>query len=116
MADSNVIQELLATYREAAIHAAEFATSSSEQSNRWADAGIVAYKMLSVTPEGRSGIMALQSDENPYVRGLAAAHSLQWAPQEARAVLEALRDNDGAGAFEAKWTLIEYDNGTLSFD
>ncbi len=116
MISSNTVEEALALYREAAIRAAGASTSNPEESNRWADTGIACYRQLSATPEGKAGIIALMSDENVYVRCLAAAHSLQWMPEAARTTLEVLRDADGPGSFEAKWTLIEYDSGTLSFD
>ena len=109
------VDEAIALYREAAIRAACIATSDPQESNKWADKGMACYRSLSATPEGISRIIELMSDDNPYVRGLAAAHSLQWKPEEAKATLEIIRDSDGPGAFEAKWTLIEYENGSLTF-
>ncbi|NQU19711.1 MAG: DUF2019 domain-containing protein [Candidatus Nealsonbacteria bacterium] len=56
------------------------------------------------------------SHDNPHVRLWAAAHSLEWAPDAARVALEKLRDGDGPGSFDAKWTLKEYERkGRLSF-
>lgn len=116
MTVNDAVKEVLARYREAAIGAATFATSNPNESYKWAKTLIRCYRTLCDSVEGKNGIIALMSDDNPYVRGIAASHSLQWVPDEARVVLEALLHDDGPGAFEAKWTLIEYDEGNLKFD
>lgn len=104
--------ELLAAFREAA------ANDSSKVSlrNKAADQVHRSYKRLRETEEGRAGIVALMSDPDPHVRLVAAAHSLFWDEETARAVLEALRDGDGPGSFEAKHTLLAFEKGTLKFD
>ena len=57
------------------------------------------------------------SDPSPYVRLAAAARSLQWFPEQARRVLEGLRDDKAFHySFDAKMTLQEFDKGLLSFD
>ena len=114
--DSKSIDNTLLQYREAAIHAANTATSDPSESNKWARQGRTCYMELRNSIEGRDGIVALMSDENPYVRTLAASHSLQWTPERARNVLKEIWESNGPGAFEAKWTLREYDGGTLIFD
>lgn len=74
------------------------------------------YIELKKTKEGQEAITNLIYDPNPKVKTWAAAHSLEWAPKRARAVLEELRDGGGPYSFDAKWTLIEYDRKKLSFD
>ena len=111
----STIDDLLHRFRETAIANAEWALRDPEKANRAYYEGLACYKVLKDTEQGRKGIIELMDDEDPYVRLVAAAHSLQWAPKAARRVLEELRDSDGPGAFSAKWTLIEYDKGRLTF-
>ncbi len=74
------------------------------------------YVVLRQTQAGRDAITSLMSHEHPSVRLWAASHSLEWAPDAARATLEQLRVSDGPVSFEAKWTLKEYQKkGRLSF-
>lgn len=50
-----------------------------------------------------------------FVEGWASGHALFWDEDKARSVLEALRDDPGAGVvtLEAKYTLREFDRGRL---
>jgi hypothetical protein len=76
-------------------------------------------KRLAATPEGQAAITALLYDEDAHVRLSAASHSLRWAEPEARAVLEALRDDPtdrSMAGFDAKYVLREHDAGRLTFD
>ncbi len=74
------------------------------------------FSALRQSEEGRQAITALMAHDNPRVRLWAAAHSLEWAPQAAQAMLEEERDGGGPVSFEAKWTLREYHRkGHLSF-
>jgi hypothetical protein len=107
-------EELLLRFRDAAIGNADI--SDPKKASLCDDVGHACYRELRQTEEGRQGMIALMTDDNPYVRVCAAARSLCWAPEEARRVLEEIRDGDGPGAFTAKWTLIEYDKGRLTFD
>lgn len=113
MPRDETITELVAAYREAAVGTG---SNDPKQNSKNADELAVCYKALRKTEVGRAGIIGLISDNDPHVRGWAAAHSLQWVPEIARPALEALRDNDGPGAFAAKWTLKEFDAGSLAFD
>jgi hypothetical protein len=105
--------ERLKEYREAAIGASD---RNPERQNEWARRVHESYKALRETEAGKKGIIALMSDPSPYVRLWAASHSLQWVPENAQLVLEALRDSGGPGSFTAKWTLIQFKGGKLSFD
>jgi hypothetical protein len=68
---------------------------------------------LRETPEGRAGITAMVGDPNPTVRCWAAAHSLFWDEDVARAELEAQAASGGLGTVDAKYTLQEFDRGRL---
>jgi len=85
------------------------------KANQCADELHAHYLALRHTQAGRDAITSLMSHEDTSVRLWAAGHSLEWAPDAAQAVLEELRDSDGPVSFEAKWTLIEYHRGRLSF-
>lgn len=107
------MEETLWNYRVAAIEAQN---PDLAKANEWSVKLHDCYKTLRRTEEGRKGILSLLIDNNPYVRLWAGAHVLEWAPDVGRPVLEKLRDEDGPGAFDAKWILIEHDKGLLAFD
>lgn len=101
-------------YRKGAVGTADI--SDPEKANKCQAQMHACYKILRETDAGRESIVALMSDVEPSVRCWAAAHSLQWRPQLARRVLEALRDSQGPYSFSAEMTLEEYDKGRLTFD
>lgn len=84
--------------------------------NKFHDQMHAAYKILKDSEEGRQKILGLFNHENPFVRLCAAAHGLQWEPEEAKRVLVAIRDGQGPGSFSAEITLKEFEKGALSFD
>jgi hypothetical protein len=104
---------LLSMYRQAA-HGTS--VRDPDAANRSHDTMHACYKILRQTEEGRRGIVSLMDDVSPHVRLWAAAHSLQWIPDRARACLEALRESGGPGAFDAEITLEEFSKGSLRFD
>jgi hypothetical protein len=107
--------QLLTQFRQAAERAGNI--SDPKAQNKAARKVQECYRLLSTTAEGRTGIMGLMGDANPNVRLCAAARSLQWSPAKARKVLEALRDERAFPySFDAEMTLVEFDNGSLSFD
>jgi hypothetical protein len=108
------VAELAARYREAAHRSGDI--SNPKRQNEWADEVHRLYRQLASTTAGRDAIIQLTDDTDPHVAGWAAAHSLQWTPDRARKVLERIRDGGGPGSLSAKWTLREFDGGTLSFD
>ena len=108
------LDDMLRAYRELAIAVGDI--SNPKRQNQRFDQLHAYYKKLRNTQEGRDGIAQLMRDANPFVRLAAAAHSLDWRTEEARRVLEELRDSDGEGAFTAKWTLKEFERGRLRFD
>jgi hypothetical protein len=115
MLDKESVTRILAEYRQAAVVTDDLA--DTEKQNQAAHRIHACYKALRETEEGRAGIIALMSDPSPHVRAWAAAHSLQWMPDAAQEVLEALRDeNVFPYSFDAEMTLEEYRKGRLSFD
>ena len=107
------MNELIQQFRQAIVRTGN---DDPKVANNAADDAHRVFKLLRQTDEGRRSFMALMSDDDPHVRCAAAARSLSWAPDSARAVLVALREGDGPASFDAKWTLIEFDKGRLSFD
>lgn len=109
------VASLLAQYRQAADVTDELADSRKQ--NQAAHRIHACYKALRETEEGKEGIIALMSDPNPHIRVWAAAHSLQWVPETAQAVLQALcNENVFPYSLDAQMTLEEYRTGRLSFD
>ena len=111
------IKKVIERYRQGAIMHSDF--SNTKKANKGADQVHACYNILRETEEGRQVIIAMMDDSDPGVRGWAAVHSLQWVPQRARAVLEALsqsKDIPWQTSFDAEMTLKEYDKGNLKFD
>ncbi len=106
--------QLIHQYREAA---EKTGNADPKEANKGALKLVELYRELSKTSEGQKEITTLLSDKNPYVRSWAAAHTLQWDPDRARPVLEALRDSKESlpVSFDAEMTLKEFDAGRLKF-
>jgi hypothetical protein len=114
MSTNREIAELVTKYRAAAE-----GTEGSEpkRQNRCAREVRACYEVLRQSEAGRRGILTLLNDPSPAVRVWAASHGLAWAPESARATLEAIRDSRlFPHAFSAEMTLEEFDKGTLRFD
>lgn len=115
MSQAKTVSELLVRYRQTADRADVL--SDPKEQNKAADQLHACYKKLRESEEGRNGLIALMEDSSPHVRCWAAAHSLQWVPERARRILEALRDEDVFPySFDAKMTLEEFEKGSLTFD
>ena len=72
---------------------------------------------LEDSAEGKESISALMDDERPTVRLWSAAAVLFWDPQQARPVLEEIREEPvryGLHSITAKHTLLEFDAGRLT--
>jgi hypothetical protein len=113
MGTDDDLHSLVAQYREAA---EGMSNEDPTIANRWHGIAHSCYKRLRSSTTGRALITTLMLDASPHVRCSAAAHSLQWDPDTARAVLEALRDAKGPCSFEAEMILAEFDKGRLTFD
>jgi hypothetical protein len=115
MQDQRNLARILGEYCQAAERTDDL--TDSEKQKQAADKIHTCYKTLRETEQGRAGIIGLMSDPSPHVRAWAAAHSLQWTPETAQGVLEALRaENVFPYSFDAEMTLEEYRKGRLSFD
>jgi hypothetical protein len=108
------IADLAQRYRLCAVRTADI--SDPKKANRHQAEMHGCYEVLRETEAGREAIIALMNDSEPSVRCWAAAHSLQWKPDLARRVLEALRDSKGPYSVTAEMTLKEYEKGQLTFD
>ena len=108
------IANLTERYRQGAVGTADI--SDPKKANKCQGQMHACYKILRETEAGRESVVALMSDVEPSVRCWAAAHSLQWKPDLARRVLEALRNSQGPYSFTAEMTLDQYDKGCLTFD
>ncbi len=107
------IADLVSQYTQAAEGTSN---PDPKQANKSHDIMHIYYKKLRQTDAGRTGITELLNNHSPAVRCWAAAHSLAWATEQAKAVLIALRDAKGPRSFTAEMTLIEFEKGRLSFE
>jgi hypothetical protein len=92
------------------------AGAAAADTNRQADRRQRAYLRIRLTPSGRAVVSRLADDPNPRIRGWAATDMLAWDSERGSAILARVRDLGGAGSFEAKVTLMEYDGGKLRLD
>jgi len=72
------------------------------------------YRELSRRRKQRLLLPLLHSAE-PWVRSWAAAHGLEFAPEQAAPVLEVLSGKNGFVAFGARMTLKQWREGKLTF-
>ena len=108
------IDELIEKYRQGAvIHSDQ---SDPKKANKGADQVYKCYKILRESQEGRESLISLMKDFELNVRGWAASQCLQWKYDEARRVLEEIRDSQGLFSFSAGMTLTEFDAGRLKLD
>jgi len=106
-------------YRETLIEWGEASEAGEIQAaNRLFTLNHSQFKILRKTHEGQTEITALLADTNPYVRSVAATHSLLWSPDEAEIALE-LEDDEQAPPevrISAHYTLREWRAGRLNLD
>lgn len=107
------IAECLLQYQQSADRTSE---TDPNVANEFQKQMHACYKWLRESEAGRQGITALIDDPSPSVRCWAAAHSLTWALEKARAALISLRNGKDPCSFDAEMTLNEFDKGTLSFE
>lgn len=109
------IEDLIEEYRRTAI-AWDVMQGDAKKANPLFKRLHVIFKQLRTDPSGREGIAQLMDDTTVGVRLVAASHSLAWAPDKARAVLEVIERGPGLYAVDAKYTLKAYRDGTLNMD
>jgi hypothetical protein len=100
--------------------AASWATvgNDARAANRLWKEEIGFYAQLREATEGRNAIAALQADPDPWVRVDAATATLEWDPESAAGVLQALIDNETLPRRvrdNATAVLTFWDRGTLTF-
>lgn len=103
--------------RDAVAHGGYTESGDYKKGNRCAKRVAEAYAELR-----RRGCLAQRSllvlldHADPHVRGWAAAHALEFAPDDGEAALRALAaDGDGIVAFNASMTLKTWEQGALTF-
>lgn len=109
------IREAIDGFRAEAIKAGDLANPKAQ--NKAARKMQAWYRILCATEDGKAGLISLMSDCDAGVRLSAAARCLQWVPDQAESVLEALRRMSVFPiSFDAEMTLEEYRKERLSFD
>jgi hypothetical protein len=111
--------ELVARYRTAAMqHGAATAEGDYKVANKAYDVVAGAYRELRTRGlPSQQLLLALLDDEDHAVRGWAAGHALEFAPDRGVPVLEALMRAEGIGiqSLNAEMTLREWRKGALKF-
>jgi hypothetical protein len=106
--------ELVARYAEAAKVHGEATVTGSHTANKEADFIAAAYRELR-RRGSESALLALLESEDGSVRGWAAAHALEFAPEQSEPVLIRLAESPGLLGFGSQMTLREWRAGRLRF-
>jgi hypothetical protein len=115
MANVRTIRDLAADFRAAAVAAGDFSDSKAQNDAARKMQGF--YRELRNSEVGRQAIIELMSDGDSGVRLASAARCLQWVPEQAKRVLEALRAEDSfPDSFEAEMVLEQFAKGKLTVD
>ncbi len=109
--------ELVDAYRTAAeLHGAHSIDGDYESANHQAELVAAVYRELRDRgPEAQRALLRLIDDRNEGVRSWAGAHALEFAPERGESALAELAEGQSVAAFNAKMTLGEWRQGTLSF-
>ncbi len=111
------VDSLLKAYRDSAsAHRTATNEGDSRRGNREHDVLAAVYREL----RGRGmttqrSLLGLLDDPDLGVRGWAASHAMEFAPEEGRPVLEELAQSGGILGFSAAMTLKEWQKGNLRF-
>ena len=113
----STVADLLKTYVIAAsAHGNAIASGNYRAANANHDIVAAAYRELRTRGiEEQRKILGLLDHPDESVRGWAASHALEFAPDEGRVVLEVIAKGEGIRALAAETTLIEWRQGTLKF-
>jgi len=111
------LDELLNTYRDAArTHETSMEVGDFKKGNKAADLIAQIYSELRHRgEEAQNVLLPLLQDEHAGVRGWAASHALEFAPEQGEPVLEALVSFGGLIGMTASTTLTEWKKGRLRF-
>lgn len=110
--------ELVELYaKAAAAHGTAIERSDSGTANHSADAIVASYRELKLRgQDAQRKILQLLSNEDPAVRGMAAAAALEFAPETAeRALMDIVGTDMGMVAFAAGVVLEQWRNGRSRF-
>jgi hypothetical protein len=111
------VAEIVQTYFEAATeHGRASETADSSAGNQPAQVVAAAYGELRTRgPEAQRALLVLLDHPDAGVRSWAAAHALDFAPEEGEPVLEDLARAADVVGFNAKMTLEAWKRGELKF-
>jgi hypothetical protein len=114
---SRSVNQLAQEYVSAAIaHGNASTAGDHSEANRQHDTIQDVYRELrSRGKSAQNVLLGLLEHPNEAVRGWAAFHALEFAPNEAEPVLEVLSESPGISGFNAEMTLKEWRKGTLKF-
>ena len=115
--EASATTTLIEAYRAAAAaHGAATEKSDYRKANRHHDVVAAIYRELRTRGDAAQlELLALLDDLDPHVRGWAAAHALDFAPERGERVLRRLASSGGAVGLNAEMTLREWTKGSLSF-
>jgi hypothetical protein len=111
------VQEIVDVYVVAAAkHARATEAGDYKAANEAHDVIAPGYRELRTRGlQAQRALLPLLEHPDPGVRGWAAAHGLEFAPDQAEPTLEALAGVDGLGGSSAKMTLQVWRKGDLNF-
>jgi hypothetical protein len=108
------VELLVARYQSAARR--HGAATTSIAANKAADEIAAIYRELRTrSSNATAGLLSLLHDADPSVRGWAAAHALEFAPEQGIPVLQQLAASPGLVGLNAEMTLSEWRAGRLRF-
>lgn len=109
--------DLIEEYRAAAaLHGAATESGDYRVANRNHDLVAEIYSELRVRgADAQRQLLILLDDVDPHVRGWAAAHALDFAPDRGERVLRRLVAEQGVAGLNAEMTLEEWSKGSLTF-
>lgn len=111
------VERLVQSYRDAAARHGEALTVGNHKvANKAADVIAAIYSELRRRgATAQNHLIQLLDDPTPRVRGWAAAHALEFAPDKGEAVLQELALHSGFLGVSAETTLKEWRAGRLRF-
>jgi hypothetical protein len=108
-------EELISLYIDAATnHALESESGDPEAANKNYQVITEVYGELR-SRSAEHAMLPLLSHENMSVRGWAATHALEFAPEAGETQLQTIAQGRGIAAFDARMTLREWHAGRLRF-